>query len=259
MEKSLNNLLLSIVFLGTLVSCEYVKKIEKKAKYINNYEVVALSFAKENRELKVQLSRLEYTIKNLETQNNFLKIKLKIKEQDHQFLLEEDKHGESLSDTSGNKHGNKRDVSKDHNSSMEDLVKFSIYKWKAEQLTGIAENAFRQKDFEKAAQFFHTFIKEYPHHKKLNDEILFQAGVAAFKSQNHYPWTIEYLERLIATYPTSKFYRGSKLWIALSNYKLGKEKEFFQTVEEFRLKYRNTPEWKVLSGHYEEFAQKFKR
>jgi outer membrane protein assembly factor BamD (BamD/ComL family) len=57
-------------------------------------------------------------------------------------------------------------------------------------------------------------------------------------------------------YPTSQYYRSAKLWVALTNLKLGEKKKFFATVEEFRKKYRNTNEWKILSNYYEKIEEK---
>ena len=44
----------------------------------------------------------------------------------------------------------------------------------------------------------------------------------------------------------------------MTHLKLGDEQAFFNTAEEFRKKYRNTPEWNILSGHYEKIVQKYK-
>jgi len=38
--------------------------------------------------------------------------------------------------------------------------------------------------------------------------------------------------------------------------KLGEKQKFFATVEEFRKKYRNTNEWKILSTYYEKIEEK---
>jgi hypothetical protein len=38
--------------------------------------------------------------------------------------------------------------------------------------------------------------------------------------------------------------------------KLGEKKKFYATVEEFRKKYRNTNEWKILSSYYENIEEK---
>ena len=40
---------------------------------------------------------------------------------------------------------------------------------------------------------------------------------------------------------------------------MGKTEDFYSTVEEFRKKYKNTPEWEILRAHYEDITQKFKR
>ena len=57
-------------------------------------------------------------------------------------------------------------------------------------------------------------------------------------------------------YPTSSYYRSAKLWVALTHMKLGDKQKFFATVEEFRKKYRNTNEWKILSAYYEKIEEK---
>ena len=60
-------------------------------------------------------------------------------------------------------------------------------------------------------------------------------------------------------HPKSDFYRGAKLWLALAQYNNGDHKKFLVTVEEFRLKYRNTEEWKILSRYYEDISYKIKQ
>ena len=41
-------------------------------------------------------------------------------------------------------------------------------------------------------------------------------------------------------------------------YEMAAEVHEEEGVEEFRLKYRNTPEWKILSAHYEDITLKLK-
>ena len=60
-------------------------------------------------------------------------------------------------------------------------------------------------------------------------------------------------------YPRSSYRRGAKLWLALSHFHLGDEKKFMNTVDEFRRKYRNTKEWKVLSQYYEDLNLKYSK
>ena len=139
----------------------------------------------------------------------------------------------------------------------EDLVEQSVYKWTPEQLLATADKEFSQKRYEKAAQFYETLVKNYPESQEISEQVLFQAGLASFEAGKH-DWTMENMQTLVKKYPQSKFYRGAKLWMALTNLKLGKKKEFFETVEEFRKKYRNTTEWTILSAHYENIMQKYK-
>ncbi len=135
-------------------------------------------------------------------------------------------------------------------------MKFSVYNWSPEQVLAIAESSFQKKDYEKSSQFYKTFEVNFPDHKKVNDEFLFKAGIASFESGNHHEWTLQLLGKLVRDYPTSKYYRGAKLWMSLTQLKNGNEEFFFETVEEFRKKYRNSGEWKILSAHYEKIASK---
>ena len=99
----------------------------------------------------------------------------------------------------------------------------------------------------------------FPTHELVDDQVLFQAGVAAYESKKHYNWALAGLQRIIVEYPSSRFYRGAKLWTSLSHLKVGNKAAFFNIVEEFRKKYRNTKEWKILRSHYEEIVKKYKK
>jgi TolA-binding protein len=203
---------------------------------VNNYERTALALAKENRQMQAEIGSLRYEIETLKAKNNYLTIQL---------------------DQKGPKDRSIASVSPGVPAEM-DLVKFDTYKWTPAQVLAVAEKEFDQKNFEKAAQYFHAFTLHYPGDKKLDDQLLFQAGVAAFESGKHYDWSRVHLERLVTDYPNSKYYRGAKLWLGLSHLEQGDDKRFFETVEEFRKKYRNTDEWKILSQHYEKIVQKYK-
>ena len=64
---------------------------------------------------------------------------------------------------------------------------------------------------------------------------------------------------VIENHPTSDFFLGAKLWLAMTYLKQDKEDKFFAVAEEFRKKYRNTTEWNdILSKHYEKIVQKYK-
>lgn len=220
-----------------LVSCDYVDQVSQRAKEVQGYEIASLKLAKENRELKSEINRLNYEIENLKSRNNFLQ--LKVKKMD--------------------KKGSRGLASVAPVAPENDLVKFSTYKWTPSQVLAIAENEFDKKNYEKSAQFFHSFAVNYPGHQDANDQFFYQAGVAAYESGNHDDWSITHFEKLVENYPTSPYYRGAKLWMALAHLKQGEQDKFFSTVEEFRKKYRNTKEWKILSSHYEKIVQKYKK
>lgn len=214
-------------------SCNMINEVEKKAAAINKYEKVALNMIKQNRFLQAEINKLKYDIEKLKSKNQFLQIQL-------------DKKG-------GRKTASIPSVSPGH-----DVVDFGIYKWSPSQLMTMAETEFDKKNYEKSAQFFKTFLVRYPRHGKIDDRFLFQAGIASFESGRHYDWALDSMKKLIVDHPTSKYYRGAKLWVGLIHLKIGRKDLFFDTVEEFRKKYRNTPEWKILSFRYEEIVQKFK-
>lgn len=243
--KTMLKSLAILLALFSLSSCEYWEGLEAKATKINRYENVSLHLARENRDLKAEISRLRSDIQTLRSEKNYLQIKLD-KYEDKQASRLEGKHNRTIASVAP------VDPKKD-------LVKYEVYKWTPSQVLAMAEKEFENKNFEKSAQFFMTFKEKFPQHEKIDDHFLFQAGVASFEAGKYPKWTIEHLEKLVQAYPTSQYYRGAKLWMALTYLQLGDEQKFFNTVEEFRKKYRNTEEWKVLSPHYEKIVQKFKR
>lgn len=228
--------LVAISFL--LVSCDYVDQVSHRAREVQGYEVAALRLARENRELKAEINKLNFELENMKSKNNFLKLKVK-------------KMGGA---TTSREIASVAAVVPEN-----DLVKFSTYKWTPSQVLAIAENELDKKNYEKAAQFFHSFAVNYPGHQDATDHFYYQAGVAAYESGKHDHWSLQHFEKLVAEYPTSPYYRGAKLWMALTHLKMGNQTKFYNTVEEFRKKYRNTKEWEILSSHYEKIVQKYKK
>lgn len=217
-----------------------VAKIEKKAILINKYEGVALKLAKENRELRVTVKRLEFEIQKLKQESAF-------KKNDKSTLAEgHNSHGRAIASVPS---GQSVLVNND-------MVEFKTYKWSAEDMLKIADKEFKEKKFEKAAQFYNSILIYYPHYENQTDEFYFKAGVSAYESGVHHDWTIEHFSKLMNKYPTSQYFRSAKLWVGLTYMKQGEKKKFFETVEEFRKKYRNTNEWKILSSYYEKIEEK---
>ncbi len=244
------NVFTLLVTMGALSSCESLERFEAKAEKINRYERVSLQLSKENRELQSQVSRLQDQIQTLKSEKNFIQIKLDKYEGKSASLAET---------SSASSRGIASVGPKFKIPPSKDMVKFDVYKWSPSQVLAMAEKEFEAKNYEKSAQFFTTFANQFPGHERINDSFLFQAGVAAYESGKHQDWTLAHLEKLVSEYPTSKYYRGAKLWMALTYLEQGQEAKFFNTVEEFRKKYRNTEEWKVLSPQYEKIVQKYKR
>ncbi len=219
-----------------------VKSIEHKAAKINKYELVALKLAKENRELKAKVKGLEFEVQKLKQDQAFYKSQ-KLGSATHAEATE---HGGGRTPASS---APAFDVKKDY-------VEFKTYKWTAEDMLKIADKELKSKNFEKAAQFYTSLATYYPEHKKIDDEFLFKAGISSYESGSHHEWTLKHFEALMVKYPTSSYYRSAKLWVALTHMKLGDKQKFFATVEEFRKKYRNTNEWKILSAYYEKIEEK---
>lgn len=236
---------MKLVFVFTLLAFGYVfslwkwggldKSVMTKWEAQYQYERKALALAKENRLLRVKLSDLEYKVSELESKNKYFAAqKTETKTAERKIA--------SIPQTSTN-----------------DLVNYEVYKWTPEKLLAIGEKEFHFKNYEKSAQFYNELISRFPKHDLVSDRVLFGAGVAAFETGKRYDWSAKYLEQLVKHHPKSEFYRGAKLWLALSQYNQGEHKKFLSTVEEFRLKYRNTDEWKILSRYYEDISYKIKQ
>lgn len=196
------------------------------------YEKTSLELAKENRELRAKVSDLSYKMNELEAKNKF-------------FASQTSQKG--------------RGIASVPKTSPDDLVNYDVYKWAPEKLLAIGEKELHFKNYEKSAQFYNELIDRFPKHEIVSDRVLFGAGVAAFETGKRYDWSAKHLGSLVKHHPNSQFYRGAKLWLALSQYQQGDHKKFLATVEEFRLKYRNTEEWKILSRYYEDIHFKVKK
>ena len=236
---------MKILFAFMLLSFAYVFSLWKWGGLENSvtakweaqlqYEKKALALAKENRLLRKKISDLEYQISGLESKNKFYAAR------------------------SQSKPSVSRTIASVPATNTNDLVNYEVYKWTPEKLLAIGEKEFHFKNYEKSAQFYHELIVRFPKHELVNDRVLFGAGVAAFETGKRYDWSEKYLSRLVKDHPSSEFYRGAKLWLARAQYNQGDHKKFLKTVEEFRLKYRNTDEWKILSRYYEDISYKIKQ
>lgn len=222
----------TFIFTYTLGQFGYWTEFKDRAKTVHNYEAKSLELAKEARFLKVENETLKAEVSKIKLENEHLEMKL------------------------ANKH---RTIASIPKPSANDLVNFEVFKWSAEKLLGIGEKSLHFKNYEKSAQYYNALLKEYPQHKLVNDQVLFEAGIAAYESKKHYAWAIDHFSKVVNVYPKSKLYRGAKLWLALSQYHEGDMDSFMGTVEEFRSKYRNTKEWQVLSKYYEDIAYKYKK
>lgn len=197
------------------------------------HEKAALQLASENRLLQAKVTSLEHKVGLLETEKSALAAQVK-------------------------SNGVARTIASVAKEQEGDLVNWDVYRWSPEKLLAIGEKELHFKNYEKSAQYYHELIKRFPAHKIVTDKTLFGAGIAAYEAKKH-DWAIQHLGTLMEKYPKSGFYRGAKLWTALSQYNTGNHRKFASTVEEFRLKYRNTDEWKILSKYYEDINYKSKK
>lgn len=234
----MKKIILCIMVFPLLTSCNFVEKVEGKAKKINKYEKVALNLSKENRHLRTKISSLEYDIQQMKSKISYLKLKVEKTKLPSRHIAS---------------------IAPKAPTFKNDMVQFSTYKWTPSQLKTVAEESFAKKNYKKSAQYYYSLIKNYPGHDFIKDDALFKAGVSAYESHQYYDQAIEMLSKIVDDYPTSKHYRGAKLWLSLAELKKGNKDFFFKTVEEFRKKYRNTAEWKIISRHYYEIVQKYKK
>ncbi|MBY0518626.1 MAG: hypothetical protein K2P81_17075 [Bacteriovoracaceae bacterium] len=207
--------------------------IPQKLSQTWGYEKAALELASKNRLLEAKISTLEVKIGMLETEKSALVAQVQNAKPE-------------------------RSIASVPKSEESDLVSYDVYKWTPEKLLAIGEKELYFKNYEKSAQFYHELITRFPKHKIVDDKALFGAGIASYEAKHH-DWAISHLTVLVEKYPKSNFYRGAKLWTALSQYNTGNHRKFASTVEEFRQKYRNTDEWKILSKYYEDINYKFKK
>lgn len=238
---------MKVFFVFTVLAFGYVfslwkyggmeKVVLAKLDEMYEFEKKTYELTNESNALKVQVSDLQYQISQLESKNKFLTAQVG--------------NSKVVSQT--------RSIASVPQVSTEDLVNFDVYKWTPEKLLAIGEKELHYKNYEKSSQFYKELIERYPQHQVVNDKALFGAGVAAFETGKNYELSEKYLGKLVKEYPESSFYRNAKLWLALSQYQQGEHKRFLETVEEFRLKYRNTDEWKILSRYYEDINYKIKK
>ncbi|MBC7537236.1 MAG: hypothetical protein H7281_00325 [Bacteriovorax sp.] len=275
--KKMNKLKASLLVLPLLASCSVdMKKIEEKAAMINHYEEVSLKLARDNRELHAEVKRLEFEVEKLKHGSSFHESKSPDavahgEASTHETKHEESKHVEIATHESKHEENKREEVTHDAHGgraiasvapspisadAKKDYVEFKTYKWHADDLMQIADKEFKEKNYEKAAQFYKSLVNNYPTNKSITDEFYFKAGIAAYESGSHHDWTLSHFETLMTKYPTSQYFRSAKLWVALTHMKLGDKKKFYATVEEFRKKYRNTNEWKILSSYYEKIEEK---
>lgn len=220
-----------------LIAFGHHKTVAQKLSDYLHYEKTSLKLITEKRVLEKKLSEMTFKYNQAIHENKVLKSQNRSEKQ------------ESLGS---------RSIASVNKKDPYDLVQYEVYQWSPEKLQAIGEKELFFKHYQKSAQFYHELITRFPKHQSITDRTLFGAGIASYESKEHYDWAIMHLSSLVGKYPKSQFYRGAKLWLALSHYQMGKKQKFLNTVEEFRKRYRNTNEWKILSKYYEDINYKIK-
>ena len=208
-------------------------EFRSRAEVVHNYEYKSLELAQKLRLAQREITELKIELAKLKAKNEHI----------------------SLQDGQGKSRG----IASIKSPDAKDLVKFDVYKWTPEKLLGVGKRELHFKNFEKSAQFYQALFKHHGAFEGITDEVYFEAGISAYETGMHYDWAQLAFSTLIKKYPDSKLQRGAKLWLALSHFHQGNEKEFMHTVEEFKMKYRNTKEWTLLSKYYEDLAYKYKK
>jgi outer membrane protein assembly factor BamD (BamD/ComL family) len=226
------------LFSMTVVEFGFWDNVKKTAHTVHKYEYKSLALSKELRLLKLKNQNLQASLASYKAQKEHMAFQLK-----------------NLKDKEST--GVRRIIASVPKKLKNDLVDFDVYKWSPEKLLGVGEKALHFKDWEKSAQFLNALVEKYPNHKSITAQVYFQAGIAAYESKKHYEWATTHFSTVLDKYPLSKYVRGSKLWLALSHHHSGDDDAFMKAVDEFRLKYRNTKEWKILSQYYEDIAGKY--
>lgn len=206
---------------------------KKTADTVYHYEFKALELSKKLRAARMENEELKSEIARLKAEKEHLQMNMEQKTQ--------------------------RTIASIPKKNVNDMVNFELYRWSAEKLLGVGKQALHFKNYDKSAQYYNALIKHYPSDKSIDDKVLFEAGVAAYESGKHYDWAQKHFHALVKKYPRSEYKRGAKLWLGLSHFYLGDQDQFVETVNEFRRKYRNTKEWKVLSQYYEELNHKYRK
>lgn len=237
--------LLLLIGLGSITtSCDFIDHVERRAEAINNYEDNGLRLAKENRDLRDQITILKNEIQELNNDKKYLEVQIT------KLKGSTDKVGRSVASVAPVK----REFLP---STQQDFVQFDVYQWNPNQLIETARDEFKKRSFVKSAQFFQALTFYFPGHKAIDDKLLLEAGIAAFESGIYYDWAQLHLSKMIADHPNSEFKRKALLWRALTDLKLGHKEKFYETAEEFRKKRQNSKEWAILRPYYEKIKQEY--
>jgi hypothetical protein len=235
----MQRLFIFFMILPVLSSCQWDKKmaeLEHRAGALLELEKTSLHLAKENQLLRLQLADLKAQVTQLKTENEF---------------FQERAPGSSLSAKP------KMIYVEVIPPGQTDYVKFKTYQWSAKDLLSAGDLALTKGEDEKASQFYQHMIVYYPKDILIDDSVWFKAGLSSYRAAKNWSWVISSMNELEKVYPQSIYFRSSQLWKGLALLQMKKVKEFVQVVETFRLKYRNSDEWRVLAQYHPDILKKY--
>lgn len=221
-------------------SCDLAGRVESVAAHYNQLEDEVIALRHQNIEQKATINQLRSELVKMQNDNKLLEMQI--------AKTQTSSKGRAIAS-----------IAPELPVGEEDYVKFHVYHWKVEQLHAMAMDEFKKKNYNKAAQYYRAMSLHYPQSPLTKtDEYLFEAGIAAFEAAKYPEWVEANLNQILNEHPTSKYYRGAKVWLGLNHLRAGRSDKFLEMAEEFRKKYRNTPEWALLSVHYEKIIQDHK-
>lgn len=221
------------IFLGTFLSyIAYFSFVESnESSLLTHLWNQESSYFYENQHLKKQLAWKQSQLVDLQNQLREEKAK--------SLLVKVEKKARSIASTEN------------------EFVKEELYSLEDSQLKQIAFKYYHKKEYFLASQYFDVLLKEYPESSVIDDQTYYFAGLAYYRSSQELEQSRECFKKVVEEFPNSEFRLQAKIWIGIAYLQIGKEDKFIEVVQEFKEKYRNTEEWKMLSQYYGKMSQKY--
>jgi len=228
---ALYNFLRFFLILLVLSSCEkaslWLKESKIKAERVNRYEEISLALLQENRLLKAEISKLTFDLS----------------QKQHQLAV-------AMASQAGFAGG--RFVASV--SSPEEKLSF-------QKLLVKAKDFEKQGDLQSSLELYEKILKKKE--ALLSEEqgdslekIVLKVMSLSIKIKK-YDLCLRIISSFEKEIKNTSYQRHAKLWKAIALSNSGKKKEAFNIFEEFRKRYKNTAEWKILAPHYEKIMKRY--